>query len=59
MQSDPITAIMARESTNRLLTETKPQKVRRPRRTAALVLQRAAHRLDPYVAAAPKVNLGR
>ncbi len=59
MQFDPIAGIMARESTNRLLTETKPQKVRRPRRTAALVLQRAAHRLDPYDAAPPKVNRGR
>ena len=57
MQSDPIAGMMARESTKRLHTETKPEKkVRRPRRTAAVVLARAAHRLDPYVAAPPKVS---
>ena len=59
MQSLPIVAIMVRESTRRRLTEPETEKVRRPRRAAALVLQRAAHRLDPYVAASPRVSVGR
>ena len=51
MNSSPIAALMATESTRRALTEAQRerQKPRRPRRAAALVLQRAAHRLDPYV----------
>jgi hypothetical protein len=51
---------MATESTRRVLTEPRVEVVpRRPRRAAALLLQRAAHRLDPYVTATPRVTLGR
>ena len=60
MFDQPIAALMARESSRRALTE--PPRVappRRSRRTVALVLQRAAHRLDPYVTASPRVTLGR
>jgi hypothetical protein len=58
--SDPIVSLMARESTRRRLTEPEPAAgPRRPRRAAALVLQRMAHRLDPYVTASPRVTLGR
>jgi hypothetical protein len=60
MNSHPIASIMAAESTRRRLTEP-PREVqpRRPRRAVALVLQSAAHRLDPYVAASPRITLGR
>ena len=47
---------MATESTRRALTEAQRERVavpRRPRRAAALLLQRTAHRLDPYVTRAP------
>jgi hypothetical protein len=57
MFSQPIASLMAAESTRRALT--RPERAvrrRRPRRTAALVLQRAAHRLDPRVAAAPSAS---
>jgi hypothetical protein len=57
MFSDPIVSLMVTESTRRALDE--PRRVARPRRTVALVLQRAAHRLDPHAAAAPRVTLGR
>jgi hypothetical protein len=58
--SHPIASIMARESTRRRLTEPEPEtRARRPRRAVALVLQSAAHRLDPYVAASPRITLGR
>ena len=53
MFSDPIAGLMAAASTRRALTE--PQRLvrpARPRRTIALVLRTAAHRLDPSVAAA-------
>jgi hypothetical protein len=52
---------MATESSRRALTEAQRERQvpRAPRRTAALILQRAAHRLDPYVTAAPRVTLGR
>jgi len=59
MHSLPIAAIMVRESTRRHLTEPKAAAKARPRSAAAVVLARAAHRLDPHVAAAPRVNLGR
>ena len=53
MHGHVIATLMARESTGRLLTE--PPRERRPRRrlrpAAARVLQTAAHRLDPRVAA--------
>jgi hypothetical protein len=51
---------MAAASTRRVLTE--PERLvrpARPRRAIALVLHSAAHRLDPYVAAAPRITLGR
>jgi hypothetical protein len=58
--SSPIAALMATESARRTLTEpVREVAVRKPRRAAALVLQRVAHRLDPYVAASPQVTVGR
>jgi hypothetical protein len=52
MFSQPIASLMAAESTRRALTApAREAPPRKPRRAAALVLQRAAHRLDPYVAA--------
>jgi hypothetical protein len=62
MFSSPIAALMAAESSRRALDEQRTRTAdapRRPRRAVALVLQRAAHRLDPYVTAAPRVTLGR
>jgi hypothetical protein len=59
MPGQPIAILMARESTRRNLTEATRERPRRPRRTVARVLQTAAHRLDPYVAAAPRASLGR
>ena len=61
MFSSPIAALMATESTRRALTEAQPERAvpRRPRRAVALLLQRAAHRLDPYVTGTPRVTLGR
>ena len=60
MYSSPIAALMATESTRRALTEPRVETApRRPRRAVALLLQRAAHRLDPYVTATPRVTLGR
>ena len=60
MFSDPIASLMTAESTRRALTATaREAPPRRPRRAAARVLQRTAHRLDPHVAAAPHVSLGR
>ena len=53
MFSSPIATLMATESTRRALTEpVRAAEVRQPRRAVALLLQRAAHRLDPYVTAA-------
>jgi hypothetical protein len=53
--SSPIASLMAAESTRRALTEPRGEaRPRRPRRAVALVLQRVAHRLDPYVAAAAR-----
>jgi hypothetical protein len=60
MFSDPIASLMAAASTRRVRTE--PERLvrpARPRRAIALVLHSAAHRLDPYVAAAPRITLGR
>jgi hypothetical protein len=55
VNSLPIAALMARESTRAKLDgpQPEPRAPRLPRRTAARVLQSAAHRLDPCVAAAP------
>ena len=49
------------ESTRRALTEAQQERQapRAPRRAAAQILQRAAHRLDPYVTSPPRVTLGR
>ena len=49
---------MARESTHRKLTGPQPEPgpPRRPRRAVAVVLQAAAHRLDPCVAAPPRAG---
>jgi len=60
MFSDPIASLMVAESARQALT--RPPRVdrpRRPRRAVALALQRAAHRLDPYVTGSPRVTLGR
>jgi len=60
MHGQPIAALMARESTRRLLTEPpREPRARRPRRAIALALQAAAHRLDPAVTSSPRVTLGR
>ena len=60
MYGQSIAALMAVESTRRHLTEALPEtRPRAPRRTAALLLQRAAHRLDPCATVAPRVTLGR
>jgi hypothetical protein len=60
VNSQPIAALMAAESTRRALTEPpREARPRRPRRAVALVLQSAAHRLDPYVTASPRITLGR
>jgi hypothetical protein len=51
---------MAAESTRRALNEpVREAPPRLPRRAVALALQRAAHRLDPCVTAAPRITLGR
>jgi hypothetical protein len=55
MFSQPIASRMAAESTRRALPES--QRLVRPagpRRAIALVLQSAAYRLDPYMAAAAR-----
>jgi hypothetical protein len=60
MLSSPIASLMAVESSRRALTA--PVQEARPRahrRAAALMLQQAAHRLDPGVAASARVTLGR
>jgi hypothetical protein len=58
--SQPIASLMATESTRRRLSEpARESPPRRPRRAVALVLQRAAHRLDPCVTASPRITLGR
>jgi hypothetical protein len=60
MNGDPTAILMAVHSTRRGMHEPpRPARPRRTRRTAALVLQRIAHKLDAGVAAAPSVNLGR
>jgi hypothetical protein len=60
MFSDPIASRMAVESTRRALTEpARLVRPARPRRTIVLLLQSAAHRLDPYVAASPRITPGR
>jgi hypothetical protein len=60
MDTQPIASRMAVESTRRSLTEPRPEsQPRRPRRALALVLQSAAHRLDPHVTVSPRVTLGR
>jgi hypothetical protein len=58
--SHPIASLMATESSRRALTQPRSEaRPRRPRRAVALILQRAAHRLDPYVTASPRITLGR
>jgi hypothetical protein len=60
MPGHVIAAQHARESTRRGLTE--PPREPRPRRTrraVAQALQATAHRLDPYVTAAPQARLNR
>ena len=56
MNSQPIVALMARESTRRKLhgPQPEPRPARTPRRVAARALQAAAHRLDPCVAPRPR-----
>ena len=60
MNAHPIAALMAAESTRRNLVEPQREpRPRRPRRAIALALQSAAHRLDPYVTASPRITIGR
>jgi hypothetical protein len=60
MNGDPTAILMAVSSTRRGMTEPpQPKRPRRARRTVALALQRAAHKLDAGVAPPPRVNLGR
>ena len=60
MLSDPIAPLMVAASKRRALTEPEhPVRPARPRCAIALVLHSAAHRLDPYVAAAPPITPGR
>jgi hypothetical protein len=60
VNAQPIASLMAVESTRRNLTEPpREPRPRRPRRAVALVLQSVAHRLDPHVAASPRLTLGR
>jgi hypothetical protein len=58
MNSSPVVALMARESTRRKLSAPQPEPgpSRRPRRAVAVVLQAAAHRLDPWVASPPRAD---
>jgi hypothetical protein len=58
MHSQPLAILMAVESTRRNLTEPPRVRRRRTRRTAARVLQAAAHRLDPFVAQRPRTAAG-
>jgi hypothetical protein len=60
MFSQPIASRMAVEHTRRALTEPqRPVRPARPRRAIALVFQSAAYRLDPFVAASPRLTIGR
>jgi hypothetical protein len=60
MNADPTAILMAVQSTRRGLTEPpREPRPRRTRRTVALVLQAAAHKLDAGVAPAPSIHLGR
>jgi hypothetical protein len=60
VNSHPIASLMAAESTRRNLTEPpREPRPRRPRRALARALQSAAHRLDPFVTASPRITLGR
>jgi hypothetical protein len=59
MTGDPSAILMAVASTRRGLTEPpREPRPRRTRRTAAVVLQTVAHKLDAGVAPAPSVDLG-
>jgi hypothetical protein len=60
MNGQPSAILMAVESTRRGLTEPpREPRPRRTRRTAAVLLQSVAHKLDAGVAPAPRVDLGR
>jgi hypothetical protein len=60
MTGHPSAILMAVASTRRGINEPAPEpRPRRTRRTAAVVLQAVAHKLDAGVAPAPRVNLGR
>jgi len=58
MNGQPTAIFMAVESVRRNMDEPPHERPRRTRRTAARVLQSAAHRLDPRVAPAPRASLG-
>ena len=54
-----IASRMARAATERGLAEPpRPRTPRRPRRATAILLQHAAHRLDPCVSPPPRVSAG-
>ena len=59
MNGYPTAIFMAVESTRRGVHEPPKEPRRRTRRVAARVLQGAAHRLDPRVAAAPRASYSR
>ena len=56
MSGHVVAAAMIREATRRHLHEARPVAVHR-RTAVAVVLQRAAHRLDPAIAAPPRVQV--
>ena len=57
MSGHVVAAVIAREATRRHLFEAQPVARDRRRTTVAVLLQRAAHRLDPYVAASPRAQV--
>jgi hypothetical protein len=60
MNGQPVAILMAVESTRRGMNEPpREPRPRRTRRTAAFLLQAAAHRLDAHVAPAPRASLSR
>jgi hypothetical protein len=56
MSGHVVAAAMIRETTRRHVSEPRPVAARR-RKAVAVVLQRAAHRLDPAIAASARVQV--
>jgi hypothetical protein len=60
MNNLPVASLMAREAVRNKVTRPQPESPpRRPRRAVAVLLQAAAHRLDPCVAAPTRAVTGR